>query len=345
MNVGTYKITSGLATSPYFRKLNLYSSGSVSNGMNVVLYETDQSDEQKWYFDGERLYPETDSTHSYCLDRYAASAYLNNADIWKASAADADCQKLSIIPVSADDDYYRIRLDTKVNNEYYYLTAYSNANGTGSGKSTTSAGNVYWAPATGGWNQKWDFSEVGGSSSGNTGGSSNDNENIDIALGDMINTNTTGFSNINILTSWKNADTDRYGISHWNCTFYCWGRAYDVTGGTCLPMNKTAYKWYSEYTPDGTFTKRTAAQGPVDRCIAVLKKASGDDTGHVVFIEKVLEDGMVYYSEANMTGYEDGVVRLATIINGEYKMQRGNTVTNQPWYTANVLGYIVPVNQ
>lgn len=170
MNVGTYKITSGLATSPYFRKLNLYSSGSVSNGMNVVLYETDQSDEQKWYFDGERLYPETDSTHSYCLDRYAASTYLNNADIWKASVADADCQKLSIIPVSADDDYYRIRLDTKVNNEYYYLTAYSNANGTGSGKSTTSAGNVYWAPATGGWNQKWDFSEVGGSSGGNTGG-------------------------------------------------------------------------------------------------------------------------------------------------------------------------------
>ena len=80
MNVGTYKITSGLATSPYFRKLNLYSSGSVSNGMNVVLYETDQSNEQKWYFDGERLYPETDSTHRYCLDRYTASTYLDNAD-------------------------------------------------------------------------------------------------------------------------------------------------------------------------------------------------------------------------------------------------------------------------
>lgn len=156
----TYYIKSAISNS---RRLNLYSSGSASNGMNVVLYTDDTSNEQKWYFDGDRLYPETN--RNYCLDRYTASAYLNNADIWKASTSDAAVQIVDILPYN---NRYYIRLRTKVSGEYYFLTAVSAANGTGSGKSTTSAGNVYWSSLLGEGNTKqlWSFTEVSDSSSG-----------------------------------------------------------------------------------------------------------------------------------------------------------------------------------
>ena len=309
--------------------LNLY-AGNTVNGTNVCQYSEDGSDEQKWTRIGDKLC--TFGSTSKCLDRYYVSgnAKCNNADIW-----DDNDDENQVLIFGISNGYVTIRL--RYANGYYLrastlagtnsqMNSYGN---TDAYKVPGATGNVYWSDDPLDAYSAWEAVEVVG----------------DVEFGDVINKNTAGFSNINILTQWKNAETDNYGISHWNCTFYCWGRAYDVTGGTCLPMNKTAYKWYSEYTPNGTFTKRTAAQGPVDRCIAVLKKASGDDTGHVVFIEKVLENGEVYYSEANMPGYEDGVVRLATIIDGKYKMQRGSTVTSQPWYTANVLGYIVPVNQ
>ena len=161
----TYHIMNARATT---RRLNLYSSGTAANGMNVVLYTNDNTNEQKWYFDGDRLYPETN--RNYCLDRYTASTYLNNADIWKASAKDAAAQLVDVVKAG---DYYNIRLRTKVNGEYYYLTAVGDANGSGSGKSKASKGNVYWAPSLGSSSlvQKWMFTEVDGSSSGGeTGG-------------------------------------------------------------------------------------------------------------------------------------------------------------------------------
>ena len=161
----TYHIMNARATT---RRLNLYSSGTAANGMNVVLYTNDNTNEQKWYFDGDRLYPETN--RNYCLDRYTASTYLNNADIWKASASDAAAQLVDVVKAG---DYYNIRLRTKVNGEYYYLTAVGDANGSGSGKSTASKGNVYWAPSLGSSSlvQKWMFTEVDGpSSGGETGG-------------------------------------------------------------------------------------------------------------------------------------------------------------------------------
>ena len=161
----TYHIMNARATT---RRLNLYSSGTAANGMNVVLYTNDNTNEQKWHFDGDRLYPETN--RNYCLDRYTASTYLNNADIWKASAKDAAAQLVDVVKAG---DYYNIRLRTKVNGEYYYLTAVGDANGSGSGKSKASKGNVYWAPSLGSSSlvQKWMFTEVDGSSSGGeTGG-------------------------------------------------------------------------------------------------------------------------------------------------------------------------------
>ncbi len=169
-----YHVMNGNATT---RRMNLYSSGSVSNGMNVVLYDNDDSNEQKWYFDGERFFPESgtgSSYHKFCLDRYTASTYRDNADIWEATAADAAAQVVEVIKYGY---YQRVRLKTKIKNAsneevYYYLTAGANANGTGSGKSAGVAGNIYWAEeiTTGSqaMRQNWIFTEVGSSSGGNS---------------------------------------------------------------------------------------------------------------------------------------------------------------------------------
>ena len=167
----TYKIRSAISST---RMLNLYSSGTAANGMNVVLYTSDDSNEQKWLFDGDRLRPKTDIT--FCLDRYTASTYLDNADIWKASAKDAAAQKIKL---EAHGIYYYILLQTKVDGKDYYLTASNNTNGnaTAVGKQAGADGNVYWAEQLNGggdYHQLWFFTEDSGSSSGGeTGGGEN----------------------------------------------------------------------------------------------------------------------------------------------------------------------------
>ena len=167
----TYKIRSAISST---RMLNLYSSGTAANGMNVVLYTSDDSNEQKWLFDGDRLRPKTDIT--FCLDRYTASTYLNNADIWKASAKDAAAQKIKL---EAHGIYYYILLQTKVDGKDYCLTASNNTNGnaTETGKQAGADGNVYWAEQlndVGDYHQLWFFTEDSGSSSGGETGGSGD---------------------------------------------------------------------------------------------------------------------------------------------------------------------------
>ena len=167
----TYKIRSAISST---RMLNLYSSGTAANGMNVVLYTSDDSNEQKWLFDGDRLRPKTDIT--FCLDRYTASTYLNNADIWKASAKDAAAQKIKL---EAHGIYYYILLQTKVGGKDYCLTASNNTNGnaTATGKQAGADGNVYWAEQlndVGDYHQLWFFTEDSGSSSGGETGGSGD---------------------------------------------------------------------------------------------------------------------------------------------------------------------------
>ena len=167
----TYKIRSAISST---RMLNLYSSGTAANGMNVVLYTSDDSNEQKWLFDGDRLRPKTNT--NFCLDRYTASTYLNNADIWKASAKDAAAQKIKL---EAHGIYYYILLQTKVDGKDYCLTASNNTNGnaTATGKQAGADGNVYWAEQlndVGDYHQLWFFTEDSGSSSGGETGGSGD---------------------------------------------------------------------------------------------------------------------------------------------------------------------------
>lgn len=140
------------------KRLNLYSSGTASNGMNVVLYTPDDTREQQWLYSNGRLYIKTNT--AFCLDRFTGSAAPDNADIYTASSADANEQLIVFEEVSGYTNCVKIRLTHKVNDKYYYLTAYNTQNGTGSGKSKTSAGNVFWRTAITSDLQMWTFEEV-----------------------------------------------------------------------------------------------------------------------------------------------------------------------------------------
>lgn len=153
----TYFIASAYASS---KRLNLYNNGSINDGTNVVLWSNDTSDDQKWFFDGERLYPRTN--RSFCLDRYTDLEYTNNADIWRASNSQSSAQVIKIEP---NGGYYRIKLKTAINGYYYYLTVTDSANGnnTNAGKQAAASGNVYWAKEKSGteaMKQNWVFTEV-----------------------------------------------------------------------------------------------------------------------------------------------------------------------------------------
>lgn len=151
MNKGTYKIKC-LANS---KMLNLCTSGNVSNGLNVANYSDDGTVEQKWYFDGNKL--RSASNRKYCLDRYTATAYLDNADVWEAKSSEDANQK---VVIESSGAYYKIRLATKVNGNYYYLTSKGSSNGSSSGKTANADGNIFWAVADNTDYQKWNFNEV-----------------------------------------------------------------------------------------------------------------------------------------------------------------------------------------
>lgn len=200
MNVGNDKM------------LNLFSLGKASNGMNVVLYDADGTDEQKWTYNDSRLFIET--APSYCLDRFNDTKYSqhNNADIWKESSKEDDNQEIKIF---SDGRHYRIRLlSTNL-----YLTANSGSNGTGSGKTTTSRGNVYWAPKKSSSYQLWDFDEVKSSGGDDTG---SEKGNGTITKGKRPSTldyNSYGYSpKYNIF----HGDNTKY---YAQCTWHCYGRA------------------------------------------------------------------------------------------------------------------------
>lgn len=145
------------------RVLNLYYPNSIANGQNVCLWNPDESLEQQWKYSGGKLLSMRGT--SFALDKYTVSgnANNNNADIWTAN--DPTNQNIIFEAVSGNT------VMIKLSSSGLYLTAYNNANGSDTGKKTTSSGNVFWAvkktdstnnkPST---MQQWTFKEVGGSS-------------------------------------------------------------------------------------------------------------------------------------------------------------------------------------
>jgi murein DD-endopeptidase MepM/ murein hydrolase activator NlpD len=140
------------------KMLNLYYNGSVANGQNVVLYTRDGSEEQKWRYYGGRLI--TMRNENFALDRYhtsnASNQNNNNADVWAIADTDLVDQVVRVRMIS--DNIAVIIL----NDNEMVLKAVSSANGTNSGKTPQSSGNVYWSEPTENFDstQKWYITRV-----------------------------------------------------------------------------------------------------------------------------------------------------------------------------------------
>lgn len=93
------------------------------------------------------------------------------------------------------------------------------------------------------------------------------------------------------------------------CTWYCWGRTYEKMGKKLSfrgPNN--GGQWYDNVNT-ANVTRRPASAGPVNNSLC---SCSGNTrAGHVIFVELV-QDGYVYYTEAN-TGTPAGIVKRARI--------------------------------
>ena len=142
------------------KMLNLY--GSASDGKNVVQYDADGSDEQRWKYTGNKLL--TMRNTNFALDRYRGSGSYNNADVWTESSSNDDDQKVFIQVNSNTHTCRIILLSTLDTANQLCLTAYGSGNGTASGKSSTSNGNVFWAAPTYDDYQNWYYTEEGSSS-------------------------------------------------------------------------------------------------------------------------------------------------------------------------------------
>ncbi len=146
------------------KMLNLYYNGSLTNGQNVILWNSDGSLEQQWKYDDGRLL--TMRNESYALDRYMGSGQnLYNADVWAVNDSAQEDQLVQTLTqndsvpsdIDADGVVVLRLLDGRMN-----LTAVSNQNGSSSGKTSTSEGNVYWAEQSNTISnaQKWYYKRI-----------------------------------------------------------------------------------------------------------------------------------------------------------------------------------------
>lgn len=310
------------------KMLNLY--GSASDGKNVVLYDSDGSLEQQWKVveTATATYKlQTMKNTNYVLDRYVGSGNnYNNADVWTASTNSSGEQEI-LIGQSLGNIVY-ISMPVYNGNTYvttYYLTAVSNANGTSSGKTSTSAGNVYWAEPLGNNGgltsaQKWRMVEVGTASGGDTADTGSGN-------GTLI---------VGSRPSTLNYNSDCYGrkFDEGQCTWHAFGRAIEVTGKT-ITFSATsglhAKTWWNYVT--------NCAKSSTPRANSIAVWDDGGTYGHVAYVEAVLDDGTVYYTEANWKGTldvldsEDGKVR-------EKSTSAMATRTTTEGVVYNLLGYL-----
>ena len=135
------------------KALNIYGDYPRS-GLNVCSYTADYSRTQWWTLKncGNGKYKLACAADtSLVLDRYRGSSALNNADLSTDASADDNDQFIEIEEVAGEPNVYRIKLAS----ENLYLTAVDTNNGTGSGKTSTSSGNVYFAASGASAYQKW----------------------------------------------------------------------------------------------------------------------------------------------------------------------------------------------
>ena len=134
-------------------------SDTAVNGQNVIQYDANSSNKQRWKYSGSKLL--TMHNTNFSLDRYRGT---NNADVWTASSSEDNDQKV-FIQVNSNTHTCRIvLLSTLDTANQLYLTAYGSGNGSGDGKATGSDGNVFWAAPTDSNYQTWYYTDEGSSS-------------------------------------------------------------------------------------------------------------------------------------------------------------------------------------
>ena len=136
---------------------------------------------------------------------------------------------------------------------------------------------------------------------------------LTMPLADQLGTVLANFSH----SGYNNA------YSNGQCTWYCWGRAKEKCGRSLtFSGGSNGNQWYNNVS-GGYTSKRTRAQGPIKNSICSC--GANVTYGHVLFIEGV-QDGYVYFTEANWSGTDGALKRLALSSFAD---------------TRNVIGYIV----
>ncbi len=321
------------------RALNVIGSqaSDITYATNICLWQYDTNDiMQKWKVvansGGGYDLRCAAGTSNFCVDRRTSAATaadpLNNAQAYTSS----DDSRVYFETTTVEN---RVRIYQNTSSGKLYLTAVSAANGTYNGKTSSSAGNVYWAASSTSNLQRWNAVEVGGGSSG--GGDGNG----------YIGDDYTGLA-----TNYQVADFSSEGYSSRNpfysvnvstgvrqCTFYCWGRNYERNGYR-LNINGNGDQWYT-YAVNNGLNTRTYSAGPVSNCIM---SGYSNNSGHVLFVEQVVEESdryRIYYSEANRnnTNYPDGCVRTAFVFKNNMRVMRNYGNTTDLMY--NIQGYVV----
>lgn len=93
------------------------------------------------------------------------------------------------------------------------------------------------------------------------------------------------------------------------CTWYCWGRAYEKCGANItFSGGQNGNQWYANVS-GGYKAKYPASHTPVANSVCSCNTSSV--YGHVLFIEAV-EDGYVYFTEDNWAA-DDPALRRMTV--------------------------------
>lgn len=270
--------------------LNAYGSTSIplKNTSNVNLYTKEMGDKaQEWRamyagIDGNRkLYwlncVMGGSLNPFALDRLM-SGLKNNADVytaWESSAAD---QLVYFTESSSGRVYIHLYGVNATDNNLsdLVLTAAPNAsgvNGNNSPSSLTQAGNVYWAAYSGSKAQQWVVEEVSAGAEPN--------------FDDMV----TKFPAAYYYTHSHNL---YYPDNVGECTWYCFGRFYEVNKIAISTTTANAAKWVNIYDTSTCYCDMTLSA----KSVAVFGANSAGDAGHVVFIERV-NGTNITYSQCN----------------------------------------------
>lgn len=112
--------------------------------------------------------------------------------------------------------------------------------------------------------------------------------------------------------------TTRNPFPNGQCTWYCFGRAFERYGGP-IQVSGNAGTWYANIVVGNGVSKRSASSGPVSKSIASFGNSGA---GHVVFVEQV-NGNDVYFTEGN-SWCPDGQVQKKTV--SEFKTLWGNTL-------------------